>query len=310
MRSAQLVQRARGPGLFGVAALLGAFLVSQYGYAWRVPFINDDYVFLDLTRAMPWRSIWAPHLLWVGRYYRPWSRELHYWTLQHLFGVRETPFHAASFALWLGVLLLFWALARRLAGARTAGVATAGAAALAAWGMPVVWAAGAQDLWMMLLALASLLAFARGRALLSAVFYALSLLSKETAALLPAVAFLLALAVERRTLRAALARAAPLVAVGAVWAALHPQLGGRLWAVQRWPAVRGGTTPLRSLLGTLLAAGNLDRLPHPERGWTGPLLLGALGAVALVALAAWALRATDEPPPRAAARAAVVGAAW
>lgn len=311
MKRAQSAWRLPALGLPGVAGLLAAFLVSQYAYAWRVPFINDDYVFLDLTRAMPWRGVWAPHLLWVGRYYRPWSRELHYWTLQHLFGVREGPFHGASFALWLGVLLLYYLLVRRLAGTRAAGVATAGAAALAAWGLPVVWAAGAQDLWMLLFAVASLLLFVQGRALPAALAYALALLSKETAALLPVIALAFAVLVGRRPFREGLRRAAPLFVVGAVWAALHPQLGGRLWHLSEWPAVRGETGPLRAALGTLLAVVNLDGLPRPEFGWRGPLLVGAPGALALAALAWWALRAPREPEtdtgagPRLAAAAGV-----
>ena len=55
-------------------------------------------------------------------------------------------------------------------------------AALAAWGLPLVWIAGVQDLWMMTLALGALLAFLHARAMPATVLFALALLSKETAA--------------------------------------------------------------------------------------------------------------------------------
>ena len=37
--------------LWGALALLALFLLTQYGDVRRVPFINDDYIFLDKTRA-------------------------------------------------------------------------------------------------------------------------------------------------------------------------------------------------------------------------------------------------------------------
>src|SRR5437870_5247848 len=57
---------------------------------------------------------------------------------------------------------------------------------------------------------------------------ALALLSKEPAAVLPALALVHALAIDRDPPRAALGRALPLVALVAGWAALHPALGGAL----------------------------------------------------------------------------------
>jgi hypothetical protein len=272
-----------------VAGLLAVFLITQYGYAWRVPFLNDDYVFLDVTRGSSFLSLWLPRpAVWF--WYRPWSRELHYWTLQGLFGTNVAPYHFASFALWLTLMGLYWTLARRLAGARAAGISTAGVAALAAWGLPLVWIAGVQDLWMMTLVLGALLAFLHARAVLATVLFALALLSKETAALAPFVTFVLAWRVERRTPQAALARTAPLLAVAAVWALLHPLLGGRLWQAASMtpaPVANAGLASVASR--TLLAMVNLDGVPRPEHDWGGPLLLGAIGALCLVALAAVAL---------------------
>jgi len=277
------------PGVAVVAGLLAVFLLTQYGYAWRVPFLNDDYVFLDVTRGTSFLSLWLPRpAVWL--WYRPWSRELHYWTLQGLFGTNVAPYHFASFALWLILMGLYWTLARRLTGARAAGISTAGVAALAAWGLPLVWIAGVQDLWMMTLALGALLAFLHARAVLATVLFALALLSKETAALVPFVVFVLAWRVERRPLWAALTRTAPLLVVAAVWALLHPLLGGRLWQATAMPPAPVANAGLASVASrTLLAMVNLDAVPRPEFGWSGPLLLGSAGALCLVALAAVAL---------------------
>jgi hypothetical protein len=310
-------ERGTVPGAAVVAALLAAFLVTQYGYAWRVPFINDDFVLLDATRGAAFGSLWVPNsVIWL--FYRPWSRELHYWTLQGLFGPRPAPFHLASFALWLALMGLYWALARRLAGARGAAVSTAGVAALAAWGLPLVWVAGVQELWMMTLAVGALHAFERGRTGAATALFLLALLSKETAALLPGVAFVLAWRVRGEPASRAAWRTAPLLAVAAAWGALHPLLGGRLW--HRAGPVHPPVVP-ESAAGvavrTLLATVNLDRVPRPETGWGGPLLLGAVGVVCLVGLAAWPLLSAGAARPRWEGRGvrpgrglAALGVAW
>ena len=50
--------RPAGGRLWVVPAALAAFLATQYGYAWRVPFINDDFAFLDQARAMRFADVW------------------------------------------------------------------------------------------------------------------------------------------------------------------------------------------------------------------------------------------------------------
>jgi hypothetical protein len=211
--------------------------------------------------------------------------------LQHLAGTRASVYHLVSFALWLGVMLLYFMLARRVAGTRAAGVATAGAAALAAWGLPVAWVAGVQDLWMMLLSLACLLAFAQGRGRVAALWLSLALLSKETAVLVPVVAFSFEIFARGTSPRLALRRIVPLLAVVAVWLVVHPLAGGRLWwgsGLHTTPGIR--YEPVRAAVRTLLALVNLDAIPAPEFGWRLPLLLGGGGAVLLVGIIAWAVR--------------------
>ena len=302
------------PGVLAVSLLAVLFVATQYPGVLGVPFVGDDYFTLDKTRDAAVTVVWAPQDL-VSHFYRPWSRELHYWVLQRLFGPRVEPYHAVSVALWAGVVALYFALVRRLAGGRTAALAAAAVMALAGWGVLVVWVQGAQDLWMILFALACLHAVACGRPLLACVALLLALLSKETAALLPVVAFALEWLVLRRAPGPALRQAAPLAAVAVAWAALHPLLGGRLW----WPhadAVMPGLHPplARIASRTLLSLVNLHALPAPENGWPAALR-AALPGVALVGgLAAWGLfaGARREAPARGVApgRVAAFGVVW
>jgi hypothetical protein len=299
-----------GPALVWVAIALLVVLASQYGGAWRVPFINDDYVFLDRVRDAPFGSLWGLERL-TFHWWRPWSREFHYWWLSRAFGPWEPPFHAASLALWLAVHLLYFALAARLAGRRAATVATAGLALLAAWAVPVLWVAAVQDLWMLAFSLLALNLVARGRGAMAAVATALALLSKETAATLPAGALLLAAVAQRRSLPEAVRVTWPAAAVTAAWAMLHPLLGGALW---RGPVARaqvaGGPGPVESARLTALSWVNLDRWPAPAGGWGQALVLAAPAAVAAAMLLVLALRGRDGPPPVGAGRVVGFGAAW
>ena len=254
-----------------------------------MPFISDDWQILARVRAARFTELLGGReLLW--RWWRPWSRELHFWTLYRAFGANEIAFHAASLALWLAVLALFFTLARRAAGARAAAIACAGLAALAAWSGALLWAAGVQDLWTLLWALVFLHAFARRTRPLGLVSLALALLSKETAALAPAIAGAWALAIDREPARRALRRVAPYVALCAVWFAVHPTLKDRLFHPERLHAeLATHTAPLLVVaLRTLGTPFNLQYAPKPETGWVA-VLAPALPAIAAVTvLAAWA----------------------
>ena len=304
-----------GPGVAAVVAVLALFALVQAPDFLGVPLVGDDYIVLDKTRDAGLASVWAPRLL-ISHYYRPWSRELHFWLLQHLFGLRAAPFHLAGAALWLAVFALYFALVRRLAGTGTACLATAAAGTLAGWGLLLVWTAGAQDLWMLLFALLFLHALERGRAGWASAALVLALLSKETAALLPALALAHALLVARLPFARALRRVAPMLLLLAVWAALHPLLGGRFLWPHAEPAVPGLHPPLvRIALRTLLALFNLEIWPRPEAGWLAVLPRAVAGALLLGGLAAWGLaaggaRAPVTPAQPPAARVAFFGAAW
>src|SRR5438093_3514048 len=171
-----------------VVLLLAAYVVIGYWGALTLPFINDDYFFLDKIRQASFFDLWKPERLYF-QWYRPWSRELHYWFLSRLFVHRELAYHAISFGLWLTVAVLYFRLVERLSGARfTSAVALTGMAAPTLWAGPLFWVAGVQDLWMVLFGLLFLHAVVAGRHLLASLPLALALLSKETAAVLPATA--------------------------------------------------------------------------------------------------------------------------
>jgi hypothetical protein len=302
-------------GALAVIAALAGLLLLQFGYAIGVPFINDDFVFLDKTRTADFTSLWLPHDL-AFHWYRPWSREFHYWALQRFFGPHETPFHVASFGLWVVVLLLYFALARRAAGARTATIATAGVAVLTAWGVPAVWIAGVQDLWMMLWALLALLWFSSGERGLAAVSFVLALLSKETAAVVPALALAMERVIAGRPWSMALRRTGPLWAIVVVWAALHPALGGRLWHPLPPDPEAPARASVASVAGrTLLSLVNLDEPLAPESGW-GAVVVRALPtvvlAIGLAALGGWltASRSMRRTGVSRASEATRFGIAW
>jgi hypothetical protein len=218
-----------------------------------------------------------------------------------------------SFALWISLMTVFWSLARRMAGARAAAIATAGVAALAAWAVPLLWIASVQELWMLLFGLLTLLAWSAGKPWLATFALALALLSKETAAVLAPLAIAYTVIVERRPPAAAFRRALPLIAVTALWALVHPVLGGRLWHAHS--VLEAGGPPLgdRSVWRAIAVPVNLDALPRPERGWMPALLPGAIGALLLGAVAAAGLAADGRSRPRepdATPRLVAFGGVW
>jgi hypothetical protein len=263
-RGGTLVPAGRAVGLF----LLLLFLFSRFRDAFGLPFLNDDYVFLDHVSRRGFGALWGFHEL-AFHWWRPWSREFHYWWLQHAFGPSEWPFHLASFVLAGGVLASYWALTRRLAGAAAAAIAVAGAATLPGWGLLLLWSAGAQDLWMLLLSLLALIAWHEGRIGWAAAGYALALASKETAAPLPLLFLAHDALVGRRPWPESLLRGAPALAVGAAWTLAHPLLLGRWWAgaPTPLPPSPAAVPPWLAVGKAALSVFSLDVWPAPEGGW-------------------------------------------
>jgi hypothetical protein len=290
----ELKHRVRGIAL---PLLLLLFAGVAYGPALSLPFVGDDYVFLDKTRDASFTALWSFRNVDFG-WYRPWSRELHFWALQRLFGPNETAFRLFGVVLWIVALGLYAAVVRRVASSRVAAIATLGVASLALWGTPLLWVSGSQDLWMLCFAMASVLLFLSGRIVWTLMPFALALLSKETAAVLPALLCGYALVLERRSLKETLRRTAPLWAVLIVWLAVHPALRARLLSGPRVTLETEHRPPGSIILArTLLSVVSLDTIPRPQDVDSGAVLRTLLSAV-LLAIGVWlALRAPAAPGP-------------
>jgi hypothetical protein len=300
-------------GLAAVAAVALAFaaLCFTFGDAFRIPFINDDFIFLDRTRDASFLSLWRTDSLMFG-WYRPWSRELHYWWLQTWGSPSPLAFHAVSFGLVLLTLLTYFSVVKQAAGPVSAAIALAGAAAMGAWAVPMLWAAGAQELWMLFAVLLCLLAHAAGLKPIAVVAFAIALLSKETAAVAIGIAFLHSLIVGKRGLQAALMDVLPMLVVLVVWALLHPTALHKLSSFgtgEGAPAVPG-IGPQQVLLRSVLMLVNLDAAISPERGWLRPMLVALPAAFALGFLV-WLGSAPARPGfQREKVRAVLFGLGW
>lgn len=280
-----------------LALLLTVFAALAYGPALNLPFIGDDYVFLDKTRDATFWNLWVfwnPDLGW----YRPWSRELHFWVIQKTAGLHEFPFRVVSILLWIAALCLYAAIVRRLASGRVVTIAALGVASLALWGTPLLWISGSQDLWMLCFTMASMLLFAGGRAGWAILAFGLALLSKETAAVLPALLVAYLVLLERQRPLDALRRTGPFWVLLLAWLIFHPTLHARLLSgVTTAAELEHRPPPLGILAKTILSTLNLDVIPRPqELGWglvlrvlTSAVVLGA--GVALVTRA----RAVTDP---------------
>src|SRR5262245_29641427 len=94
---------ARAPGretprdsrrLLAIAwAALASLVLLSYWNVVRLDFSNDDFLILEsvalrsATRMMVWSHM-------ISGYWRPWSRDLHFWALSRLFGFDGAAFHA------------------------------------------------------------------------------------------------------------------------------------------------------------------------------------------------------------------------
>lgn len=286
---------------------LALFACVAYSHVPSLPFVNDDYVFLDRVRRIGFFSLWLPFDL-PFVWFRPWSREFHYWWLDRVFGAAEFPAHLVSLGLWLMVLNLYAALAARLAGTRAAWVSAAAVAALSLWGMPVSWVAGAQDLWMLAFGFAFLLLVLTERRALPALAMLFALASKENALLLLPIAAAMLWA--RAVPLAAIARRLAPATAGAVgWMLIHPLVRQRLAGGGASAEIARPAAPLAALQ-TLLAPLNLGQWPQPQAGWISVLIAGGLGALLLGGLVWWKVARTRAASGGSGRRFAIAVALW
>ena len=200
----------------GLLALLLSASVLHAG-ALRKPFFADDFFFLEQVRHHALATVLAsPDPL--GNFLRPVGRQTYFWLVSRLGHESPVVFHATSLLLFLGGLLLVYALVRRLSGTTTAFMATAFLAFHYAADVPLCWASGSQDLLAVLFAVGAVYLHGSGRRGLAAATLLLGLLSKETVALTALVALVASHRPQERwgeTLR----RASALIAVTVGWAA-------------------------------------------------------------------------------------------
>lgn len=298
-----------------LALVLSLFAAVAYGPALSLPFMGDDYVFLEETRAAGFLDLWSPWNTHFG-WYRPWSRELHFWSLQKVAGLHGVAYRTSSLLLWIVGLLFFGVFVRRIASTRVALVATLGVASLALWGTPLLWISGSQDLWMICFVMASLLLFTSGRTYPALLAFGLALLSKETAAVLPLLLGAYLILVDRVSLRSALRRAVHFWVLASVWFLLHPTLLTRLLSgAKKTLELEHRPPPYGILVKTLLSAVNLDIVPRPaEVGWGDVLqTLGSAAFLGFAVVLATSRRGRDpgeEPAPADRARLARFGMLW
>jgi hypothetical protein len=92
-RDVRAIARNDGRGWVGgvvVAATIVLFGLIIYGPDLPLPFIGDDYVFLDHTMNARFQDLWSRDHIDFG-WYRPWSREFHFWSLSRMAGLSDTP---------------------------------------------------------------------------------------------------------------------------------------------------------------------------------------------------------------------------
>jgi hypothetical protein len=266
-------------------------LGTLYGRALSTHFLNDDYLFLEEARTHPVMES-LTRLGALGNYYRPLSRQLYFAALTPLAGGSPLVFHlvnavafALALALLLDLLLAFLPIPGALAGALYF-------ALLPLQRVNLIWISCSQDLFALVLTLAAIALFRRGRDRWACLAYLGSLASKEVAFPLPVL--LAAWASRPRsagkepgvppTARALARRMAPFAITAALWLAvvvevraLHPSTAAFLhWAPGNFLAAL--VHEVQSLLGLDHPAGMARALagnPPPLLPWV------ALGALAL-----------------------------
>lgn len=163
-------------------------------------FLSDDFVLLHWTHAVPIRDVLGflnPDTDW---FYRPIVK-LYYWAGQNIFGLRAAPFHAVSIVLhWTTAYLLYLLIARQVRSNRVVALAAALFFLLNPYHAETVsWIAATGDLIAVLCMFVALLLFHHfwmGNTPIylagSLALFAVALLTRETAVVLPVLILLYA----------------------------------------------------------------------------------------------------------------------
>jgi hypothetical protein len=291
-----------------LALALCAALISLYGTALRVGFLNDDYLLLEASRGRPLVATLGA-LGPLGNFFRPVSRQLYFGALASLFGDRPLAFHLANFALFLVSLALLADLLRAWLPRPGVLAGLLYFAVLPLQRVNLTWISCSQDLLALAFALGSVALFRRGRPGWAALAYLIACFCKESALPLPLA--LLALrrlepAPEPGAERPRPARwLPPFAAAAGAW------LLANLWVRLRVPAPPLDFSPVDFAAAYVHGIQSLLGLDDPQSFPAG-LAHPGVPQLALLFLApmAVALRGAVTEAPRPARAALTFGAAW
>ena len=292
------------PWLLLLPVLVAAALLQAP--ALQLPFFADDYLFLDQVRD---RSLPATLASGdpLGNFFRPIGRQVHFWWLSHVSNESPVAFHIANITAWLTILVLLFAITRRVAGLR-AGIFAASFLGLHyASDVAIRWASGSQDLLAVAAALLSILFYIHGRRFPAAIALLAGLLCKETVVFAPFVAIVLS-RTPGTTWRDAARAAWPLFVAVGVWAVAWLSTADRLSGAEKsvefnlWGLPAALLHLVQVVTGIEWAPGGVPQVPG-----FAPLI-----PLALVLVTSWiaASGSSEEPATTGSPRAITAGAAW
>ncbi|HVP39439.1 MAG TPA: hypothetical protein VMS93_09685, partial [Candidatus Saccharimonadales bacterium] len=198
-------------------AMLAAF--ALYVPNLRLELLADDYVFISQALRHPLTSLLGT----TGgeTFYRPLSRQIYFTGMAHLFGADPLPYHLVNLALYLLAAALLGHLARILLRPAAAPAAVVLFAGQHAGSVLTGWACCTQDLFALVFLVAALLLQIAGRRTWSLLTLVAGLLSKETAAVLPALVVVVEWKHLRKPLREALLAGRWHMALTGAWGLLY-----------------------------------------------------------------------------------------
>jgi hypothetical protein len=196
--------------------LLVAGLTALYAGALGMPFLNDDYLFLEEARTRPLAASLSD-LGPLSNYYRPLSRQIYFEVLTPLAGSDPRVFHAFNFALFLMALALLGDLLRSRLPVPGVFAGVLAFALMPFQRVNLMWISCSQDLLALVGTLAAVALNRRDRWRFALVAFAAAVASKESALPLPIALVAWDLSIGGRPWPVALRRAAPFAVVAIAW---------------------------------------------------------------------------------------------